>query len=66
MSEVHICDDCGEIFKMASLDAWDFEEITQREGEFTLCKGCVYKELYEYCRKKVVDMKELVENCNYL
>ena len=51
---------------MDSLNAWDFEEITQREGEFTLCKGCVYKELYEYCRKKVVDMKELVENCNYL
>ena len=42
---------------MDSLNAWDFEEITQREGEFTLCKDCIYKALYKHYRKKVIDLK---------
>ena len=37
------------------------ENVMQPEGEYTLCKRCIYKALYEHYRKKVLDMKELVE-----
>ena len=40
-------------------------EITQPEDKYTLCKGCIYKMLNEHYRKKVLDMKELVENFIY-
>ena len=46
---------------MDSLDAWNFDDIIQPEGEYTLCKGCIYKALYEHYREKVLDMKEFVE-----
>ena len=46
---------------MDSLDAWNFDDIIQPEGEYTLFKRCIYKALYEHYREKVLDMKELVE-----
>ena len=46
---------------MDSFDVWNFEEITQPGGEYTLCKGCVYKMLYEHYHGKVFDMRDLVE-----
>ena len=62
--EICKCDECGDRFfkyKMDSLDAWNFDHIIQPEGEYTLCKGCVYKLLYKYHRNKLLDMKDLVE-----
>ena len=62
--EIYKCDKCGDRFfkyKMDSLDAWNFDHIIQPEGEYTLCKGCVYKLLYKYHRNKLLDMKDLVE-----
>ena len=62
--EIYKCDECGDRFfkyKMDSLDAWNFDHIIQPEDEYTFCKGCVYKLLYKYHRKKVLDMKDLVE-----
>ena len=62
--EIYKCDDCGDRFfkfTMDSLDAWNFDHIIQPEGKCTLCKGCIYRALYEHYRKKVLDMKELVD-----
>ena len=64
MKEVYKCDECGDRFfrfTMDSLDLWNFEEITRPKDEYTLCKGCVYKILYEHYRKKVLDMRDLVD-----
>ena len=44
-----------------TLDSWDFDEIIQPEGVYTLCKGCIYKALYYHYHNKVLDMKDLVE-----
>ena len=33
---------------MDSLDEWNLDDIIQPEGEYTLCKGCIYKALYEH------------------
>ena len=65
MSEkMYICDECGDrFFKFtmdSPLDLWDFEQITRPEGEYTLCKGCVYKALYNHYREKYFDMRDLV------
>ena len=61
--ENYKCDECGDRFfkyNMDSFDAWDFDEIIQPEGIYTLCKGCIYKMLYQHYRKKVEDIKDLV------
>ena len=53
MSE-KVCDDCGDRFfkfTIDSLDVWNFDHIIQPEGEYTLCKRCIYKALYEHYRK---------------
>ena len=48
-------------FTMHSLEAWKFDHIIQPEGEYTLCKGCIYKMIYEHYRKKVLNMRDLIE-----
>ena len=61
--KIYKCEDCEDRFfkyKMDLLDAWYFDHIIQPEGEYTKCKGYVYKLLYEHYRKKVSDVKELV------
>ena len=37
------------------------ENVMQPEGEYTLCKGCLYRVLYEYYQEKLLDMNELVD-----
>ena len=61
--ETYKCDNCEDRFfkyKIDSFDVWDFDEIIQPEGTYTLCKGCMYKMLYQHYRKKVSDIKVLV------
>ena len=43
--EICKCDECGDKFKffkykVDSFDAWDFDDIIEPEGVYTLCKGC--------------------------
>ena len=59
--EVYKCDEYGDRFfefAMDSLDLWDFDEITRHEGGYTLCKGCIYKALYNHYREKIFDSIE--------
>ena len=62
MTKIYKCETCGDEFygfKMDSLDEWNFCKISDLDSS-TLCKGCIYKILYDFYRAKVYDMKKLV------
>ena len=61
---IYECEICyGDFFefKMDSLDEWNFREISDLDINI-ICKGGIYKILYDSYRKKVFEMKELVDN----
>ena len=47
-------------FSIDSFIVCDYDHIIQVEGEF--CKGCIYKMLYEYYHRKVLDMRDFIGN----
>ena len=61
---IYECEICyGDFFefKMDSLDEWNFREISDFDINI-ICKGCIYKILYNSYRKEVFERKELVDN----
>ena len=55
--EIFKCDHCGDRFLKFTIDPNDALDF-----DGTLCKGCIYKLLFECYRKKVWKIEDFIED----